>query len=132
MKYLLDTHVLLWFLIDERKKLSEHAIKILNDESIYLHFSVASIWEIAIKKSLGKPNFQYNPKQIAGELIKLGFIELPIGINHVCAIGGLPNIHSDPFDRLLLVQSKLNQLTLMTADKYILQYEQDNVMNVGR
>lgn len=125
--YLLDTHVLIWFLIGDTDKLSAATIDIFNDDSSELYFSVASIWELAIKASLGKPDFNYDPKQIAGELLRLGFIELPISISHVCAIGNLPQIHSDPFDRLLLIQSKLEKLTLLTADALILKYAQINI-----
>ncbi len=128
--YLLDTHVLIWFLTGDTDKLSAKTIEILNDDSFELYFSVASIWELSIKASLGKPNFNYDPKQIAGELLRLGFIELPITINHVCAIGSLPLIHGDPFDRLLLVQAKLEKLTLLTADALVLKYEQINVKDV--
>ncbi len=132
MKYLLDTHVLIWFLIDNREKLSPTIINILNDEKVDLYFSIASIWEMSIKYSLGKPDFQYNPKQIAGELLKLGFIQLDISLNHVCATGDLPRIHNDPFDRLLLVQAKLDNLTLLTADNYILQYQYGNILDVRK
>ncbi len=132
MKYLLDTHVLIWFLVDNREKLSPSIINIFNDESIDLYFSVASIWEMSIKYSLGKPDFQYEPKQIAGELLKLGFIQLDISINHVCAVGDLPRIHNDPFDRLLLVQAKLDNLTLLTADNHILQYQYGTIRDVKK
>ena len=128
--YLLDTHVLLWFLTGNTDKLSIETVDILNDISSGLYFSVASIWELSIKASLNKPDFSYDPKQIAGELLRLGFIELRITINHVCAIGSLPLVHGDPFDRLLLVQSKLEKLTLMTADANILRYEQGQVKDV--
>ena len=128
--YLLDTHVLIWFLIGDTDKLSTATIDVFNDDTAKLYFSVASIWELSIKASLGKPNFNYDPKQIAGELLRLGFIELPIAINHVCAISSLPKIHSDPFDRLLLIQSKLEKLTLMTADALILKYNQAQVRDV--
>lgn len=128
--YLLDTHVLIWFLIGDTDKLSTATIDVFNDDTAKLYFSVASIWELSIKASLGKPNFSYDPKQIAGELLRLGFIELPIAINHVCAISSLPKIHSDPFDRLLLIQSKLEKLTLMTADALILKYNQAQVRDV--
>ncbi len=132
MKYLLDTHVLIWFLIDNKDKLSPTIINIFHDEKVDLYFSIASIWEMSIKYSLGKPDFQYNPKQIAGELLKLGFIQLDISINHVCAIADLPRIHNDPFDRLLLVQAKLDNVTLLTADNHILQYQYGSIRDVRK
>ncbi|WP_367107494.1 type II toxin-antitoxin system VapC family toxin [uncultured Psychrobacter sp.] len=128
--YLLDTHVLIWFLINDKEKLSTETIEIFNDEANMLYFSVASIWELSIKASLGKPDFSYDPKQIAGELLRLGFVELPISISHVCAIDTLPLIHRDPFDRLLLVQAKLEKLVLLTADTFILKYERINIQDV--
>ncbi len=130
--YLLDTHVLIWFLIDRQESLSTEVIEIFNNEANTLYFSVASIWELSIKASLGKPDFDYDPKKIAGELLRLGFIELPISISHVCAINNLPQIHKDPFDRLLLIQSKLEKLTLLTADGLILRYERMNIVDVRR
>lgn len=84
MSYLLDTHVLIWFLTDNKEKLSATTLAIFNDETADLYFSIASIWELSIKASLGKPDFSYDPKKIAGELLRLGFIKLPISISHVC------------------------------------------------
>ncbi len=130
MTYLLDTHVLIWFLTENTNRLSATTVTIFNDETVDLCFSVASIWELSIKHSLDKLIFDYDPKQIAGELLKLGFIELPITINHVCAIGDLPQIHGDPFDRLLMVQAKHENMTLLTADKSILKYQQIYVQDV--
>lgn len=130
--YLLDTHVLIWFLTGDTDKLSAVTVDILNDDGSSLYFSVASIWELAIKASLGKPDFDYDPKQIAGELLRIGFIELPISVSHVCAIGNLPQIHGDPFDRLLLIQSKLEKLTLLTADTLILKYEKIDIKDVRK
>lgn len=121
--------VLLWFLIENCEKLSKNCQKILLDESNQLYFSKASIWEIAIKYSLGKPDFEYNPKEITDELLRLGFKVLEIEFVHFYAMVDLPKIHKDPFDRLLIVQAKQEQLKLLTADKMILQYDEPFILN---
>lgn len=123
MKYLLDTHILLWFLTENVEKLSENCQQILLNESNQLYFSKASIWEIAIKYGLGKPDFDYNPKEIADELLRLGFVCLEIEFLHLYGVANLSKIHRDPFDRLLIVQAEQEKLQLLTADKAILQYD---------
>lgn len=123
MNYLLDTHILLWFLTENCEKLSPNCQTILLDENNALYFSKASIWEIAIKYSLGKPDFDYDPQEIVNELLKLGFVQLDIEFNHLYAITKLPMVHRDPFDRLLIVQAELENLKLLTADGLILQYQ---------
>ncbi|WP_230661733.1 type II toxin-antitoxin system VapC family toxin [Psychrobacter sp. I-STPA10] len=130
MKYLLDTHVLIWFLTQNCKQLSAQTLKILNEPSNILYFSTASIWEMTIKASLDKPNFQYDPKMIVDELLNLGFIEMNILLPHVLDVGNLPQIHRDPFDRLLLVQAKIEGVKLLTADNHIVQYQQSYVIDV--
>ncbi|OPH37867.1 hypothetical protein B5J94_04970 [Moraxella lacunata] len=129
MSYLLDTHVLLWFLTANCEKMSDNCQRILLDENNHLCFSKASIWEISIKYSLGKPDFDYNPKQITQELLRLGFDCLEIEFSHLFEIGNLPKIHKDPFDRLLIVQAKLENLKLLTADNAILQYDKSFILN---
>ncbi|MGK8250314.1 type II toxin-antitoxin system VapC family toxin [Moraxella lacunata] len=109
--------------------MSDNCQRILLDENNHLCFSKASIWEISIKYSLGKPDFDYNPKQITQELLRLGFDCLEIEFSHLFEIGNLPKIHKDPFDRLLIVQAKLENLKLLTADNAILQYDKSFILN---
>lgn len=129
MRYLLDTHVLLWFLTENLAKLSPTCQKILLDESNHLYFSKASIWEIAIKHSLGKPDFECNPQEIGQELLRLGFLCLDIELSHLYGVVDLPMIHKDPFDRLLIIQAESENLQLLTADKAILQYNQAFILD---
>lgn len=131
MSYLLDTQVLLWFLTENCEKMSDNCQKILLDENNRLYFSKASIWEISIKYSLGlgKPNFDYNPKQITQELLRLGFDCLEIKFSHLFKIGNLSKIQKDPFDRLLIVQAELENLKLPTTDNAILQYNKPFILN---
>lgn len=130
MSYLLDTHILLWFLTENCDNLSKNCQKILLDERNSLCFSKVSIWEIAIKYGLGKPDFDYNPKEIADELLQLGFNCLDIEFSHLYGVVNLPKIHKDPFDRLLIIQAEQENLQLLTADTYILQYKKEFILDV--
>lgn len=116
MTALLDTHVLLWML-DDSKRLGEGARRWLDGQP-RVHVSVASLWELSIKRDLGKLHAPENlPELIEGS----GVEWLPIEPRHVWGIGaivGLP--HRDPFDRLLLAQAHQERLTLLTADAILL------------
>lgn len=129
MKYLLDTHVLLWFLTENCENMSEHCQEILLNEQNTLYFSKVSIWEMAIKYSLGKPDFDYNPQEIVNELLRLGFRVLDVDIAHLYAIVDLPLLHQDPFDHLLIVQAEQEKLQFLTADRAILQYDKPFIFN---
>ncbi|OOH90786.1 hypothetical protein BMT54_03910 [Pasteurellaceae bacterium 15-036681] len=130
MKYLLDTHVLLWFLLDERQHFSKRSLDLLLNEDNILYFSTASIWEIAIKSSLQKPDFPYDPQLIANELIEQGFIEQPISLKHTFALPKLPFLHNNPFDRLLICQAEQENLQFLTADQKILQYQKSFIWDI--
>lgn len=129
-KYLLDTHVLIWFLTDNRKKLSPQTLAIFHDESQTLYFSTASIWEMSIKHNLGRPDFQYDPTQIANELLNLGFEMLNISLEHTLRVKNMPLIHNDPFDRLLIAQAERENLTFLTADNAVIQYDKNFIVDV--
>lgn len=124
MKYLLDTHILLWA-VEDNPKLSQKARQIINNEDNELLFSVASIWEIAIKVGRGKPDFLFNPSLLRRVLLDAGYLEIPILGHHVPFVQELPNIHKDPFDRLLIATAKMEGFILMTADGHIAKYSQD-------
>ncbi|MDO4224162.1 MAG: type II toxin-antitoxin system VapC family toxin [Acinetobacter sp.] len=131
MNYLLDTHILLWFLSEERhSKFSQKSIDILLDERNELYFSVVSIWEMAIKYSLGKPDFDYDPQEILQELLRQGFKQLDMNVQHIFSMMHLPSIHRDPFDRLLIAQAQVEKLQFFTADQAILNYTLTNIINV--
>ncbi|MBC7750895.1 MAG: type II toxin-antitoxin system VapC family toxin [Candidatus Saccharibacteria bacterium] len=121
MKLLLDTHVLLWA-AGNPEKLSVEARALLNDPENELFFSAASLWEIAIKHSLGRDDFQVNPRLLRRGLLDNGYSELPIGSEHAVSIDSLPMIHKDPFDRMLVAQAIFEGITLLTADTLVAQY----------
>jgi len=121
MKLLLDTHLLLWA-AGGPNRLSAAARKLINTPANALLFSAASVWEVAIKRGLGRKDFQANPRLLRRGLLDNGYTELPILSDHVVAIESLPPIHEDPFDRLLLAQATVEGITLLTADSVVAQY----------
>jgi len=121
MKLLLDTQVLLWA-AGEPKRLSAAARKLLLDPHHELLFSAASLWEIAIKSTLGREDFQVEPRLLRRGLLDNGYVEVPITSQHAVSIDLLPPLHRDPFDRLLLAQALTKGLTLVTADAQLARY----------
>ena len=118
MDILIDTHVLLWWLADD-EFLSETTRDLIADPSNEITISAASGWEIVIKRALGKLAFDGDlEKEIAGQ----GFKPLPVTFAHAAEISALPNIHRDPFDRMLVAQARIENLCLLTADQNILRY----------
>jgi PIN domain nuclease of toxin-antitoxin system len=85
-------------------------------------FSSASLWEIAIKSGLGRDDFQVDARLLRRGLLDNGYGELPVTSEHAVAIDGLPPIHKDPFDRLLVAQSMVEGITLLTSDPLVAQY----------
>lgn len=121
MKVLLDTHLILWA-AGIPEELPLEARRIIKDESNELFFSAANIWEIAIKASLQKENFQIDVRVLRRNLLDNGYIELPIESAHTVFIQSLPPIHKDPFDRILVAQATEEGITLLTADAIVAQY----------
>ncbi len=121
MKLLLDTHLLLWAAA-EPGRLSASARKLMKDVKNELMFSAASFWEIASKRGLGRNDFQCDPRLLRRGLLDNGYSELPIGADHALAIEGLPPIHKDPFDRLLIAQAIVEGITLLTSDPLVAKY----------
>ncbi|HEV2486450.1 MAG TPA: type II toxin-antitoxin system VapC family toxin [Terracidiphilus sp.] len=121
MKFLLDTRFVLWVPI-ESTRISSAARRVLSNRSNQLFFSVSSIWEIAIKRGLQRWDFLFDPMEIRRLLIENGYEELPVLGQHAVAIGNLPAIHKDPFDRILIAQAMVEGITLLTADAVIAQY----------
>ena len=120
MKYLLDTHALLWYLLDDRK-LSAKAHHIIDTEECY--YSRVSLWEIAIKQSLGKLQYKKTIPEIVQMCQDEEFDILPIEDNHFERLKTLEFIHNDPFDRLLIAQAQSNNVTIITKDSIISQYD---------
>jgi PIN domain nuclease of toxin-antitoxin system len=121
MKVLLDTQLLLWA-AGQPQRLSVAARKLLNDPRNELLFSAASLWEIAIKNTLGRADFQVEPRLLRRGLLDNGYTELPITSQHAVNIDGLPPLHKDPFDRLLLAQALSEGITLITGDAQLARY----------
>ena len=121
MKLLLDTHILLWA-AGNPERLSKEAFELLSDEGNELFFSAASTWEIVIKNSLGRDDFQVDVRVLRRGLFDNGYQELPITSEHTIAIDHLPPIHKDPFDRILVAQANAEGITLLTTDALVVQY----------
>lgn len=110
--YLLDTHVLLWWL-SEPERLSPHAARAIGDGSNSLHFSAAGAWEMAIKKGLGRLDYPGNlPAVLADNRIE----PLPVTLAHALAVADLPLHHRDPFDRIQIAQAQREDLIVVTRD----------------
>ena len=121
MKFLLDTHLLLWA-VGEPERLSAAARRQLNNQENELLFSAASLWEIAIKSSLGREDFEVEARLLRRSLLDNGYIELPVTSQHAVSIEGMPGLHKDPFDRLLLAQAITEGITLLTGDAQLARY----------
>jgi PIN domain nuclease of toxin-antitoxin system len=121
VKLLLDTHLLLWA-AESIERVPPGVRKSMADPENELLFSVASLWEIAIKSSLKRPDFQVDARVLRRGLIDNGYRELPILSEHAVAIDALPPIHKDPFDRLLIAQATVEGITLLTDDTTVAQY----------
>ncbi|MGF1477039.1 MAG: type II toxin-antitoxin system VapC family toxin [Geminicoccaceae bacterium] len=121
MKFLLDTHLLLWA-VGERRRLSSDTRAVLSDPRTELLFSAASLWEIAIKLSLGRTDFTVDPRVLRRGLLENEYKELPILSEHVVAVTDLPAIHKDPFDRVLVAQAQIEAITLLTSDAVVARY----------
>ncbi|RUV36043.1 type II toxin-antitoxin system VapC family toxin [Mesorhizobium sp. M7A.F.Ca.MR.148.00.0.0] len=121
MKLLLDTHLLLWA-AGEPDRLTPAALAEIEDPENELLFSPASLWEIAIKRRLGRDDFQVDPRLLRRGLFDNGYHDLPITSEHALAIDGLPAIHKDPFDRILVAQATIEGITLLTMDDLVARY----------
>jgi PIN domain nuclease of toxin-antitoxin system len=121
MKLLLDTHLLLW-VAGAPRRLSPAARKLINDPASDLLFSAASLWEIAIKRGLGRSDFRADPRLLRRGLIENGYSELAISGEHALAVDSLPRLHKDPFDRMLIAQAMVEGVTLLTADPRLTEY----------
>ncbi len=121
MKLLVDTHILLWAAADP-DRIPDDARNLIDTNDNELFFSAASIWEITIKHGLGRNDFQVDVQQLYDGLLDNGYIELPIQSRHAIAIESLPLIHKDPFDRILIAQSTVEGITLLTSDSVVAQY----------
>ena len=123
MRLLLDTHVLLWWLIGS-DRLGGNAREAIADLANTVYVSAASIWEIAIKRAQGKlPVPPDVSTWLPAEMTAYSFLAVPITVDHAAAVEHLPPHHRDPFDRLLIAQAQAEQLTLVTSDAAISRYD---------
>lgn len=121
MKLLADTHLLLWA-AGWPERLPKAARVLFDDPKNELLFSAASLWEVAIKCRLGRADFQVDPRLLRRGLLDNGYAELAITSEHAVAVDLLPAIHKDPFDRILIAQSTVEGVILLTADPLVSQY----------
>jgi PIN domain nuclease of toxin-antitoxin system len=121
MKVLLGTHLLLWAAGDP-DRLPPAARPFLEDLQNELLFSPASLWEIAIKRGLDRPDFRVDPRLLRRGLLDNGYTELPIMSVHAVGVEALPPIHKDPFDRILIAQSMVEGILLLTSDAIVGRY----------
>jgi PIN domain nuclease of toxin-antitoxin system len=121
VKLLLDTHLLLWA-AGQPERLSKQARRLLSDPGNELLFSAASLWEIAIKRNLGRADFKVEPRLLRRGLLDNGYRELAITSAHVLELDALPAHHKDPFDRILVAQALSEGITLLTVDPMVAKY----------
>ncbi|MGH8282676.1 MAG: type II toxin-antitoxin system VapC family toxin [Gammaproteobacteria bacterium] len=121
MKLLLDTHLLLWA-AGQPETLSAEARQLLDNPHNELIFSAASLWEITIKRALGREDFRVEPRLLRRGLMDNGYSELAITSEHAIATDNLPPIHKDPFDRILVAQTLIEGITLLTTDPLVAKY----------
>ncbi len=121
MSFLLDTHLLLWAagLPDRLPGVAQALLEDPESEPVY---SAASLWEVAIKNGLGRPDFRVDPHLLRRGLLENGYTELSVSGAHAVAVDLLPAIHKDPFDRLLVAQAQVEGLTLLTVDPVVGRY----------
>ncbi|MBI4861427.1 MAG: type II toxin-antitoxin system VapC family toxin [Candidatus Riflebacteria bacterium] len=121
MRILLDTHLLLWATARSRR-LPAEARGLLEDPANEIHYSAASLWEIAIKLGLRRTDFEVDLGLLRATLPDMGFVELPVTGAHAERLVLLPPIHKDPFDRMLVAQSLSEPLVLLTNDGLLAEY----------
>ncbi len=122
MKVLLDTHVFLWWITDD-PRISPKVSTIMVDGDNDLFLSAASIWEIAIKARLGRLQLPENPDSyLAEQMVSNAIQSLSITMQHALRVYNLPDIHKDPFDRIIIAQALLEDMPILTKDDYIPRY----------
>ena len=122
MRYLLDTHAFLWF-FSGSDNLSGKAKTEIGNPNHKVYISIASIWEIAIKMSLGKLQLDFRLDQLKTEIFKNQIGILPLHFDHIISLTDLEHLHKDPFDRILICQAKGEKLTIISRDKHFKRYK---------
>ena len=121
MRLLLDTRLLLWA-VSQSGRLSSAARQLIGDPDNEVCFSTVSIWEVAIKQGRGHDDFEVDPRLLRRGLLDNLYRELPVTGEHAVAIANLPLLHRDPFDRMLVAQSMVEGIVLLTSDPLVAQY----------
>ena len=121
MSFLLDTHVLLWA-AGAPERLPTDTRQLLEDPATELIFSAASLWEVAIKNSLARSDFNVDVRLLRRKLLENDYTELAVTGAHAVAVDSLPPIHKDPFDRILVAQAQVEMVTLLTVDEIVERY----------
>ena len=119
IRLLLDTHALLWWLANDRK-LPRDVRETIADPANEVFVSAASVWEISIKRALGR--LELDTDDLEQAVVGSGFQPLPISFAHAVAVGGLPPVHRDPFDRMIVAQSRVERLRIVTHDRVFERY----------
>lgn len=119
MRILLDTHLMLWWLMSDRR-LPKQAERLITDSDNEVYVSAASVWEIAIKSALGR--IEGDVTEIEAALEPSGLVQLPINGKHAVQVSKLPLYHQDPFDRMLVAQSLVEPMRLLTHDRILERY----------
>lgn len=122
MRILVDTHVLIWMATGNMHRLSSLAVSLVGGKENEVWFSAISIVEIAIKQSLGRPDFTVDAGTVRQAFLDICFKELVVDGVHATHLAKLPQLHRDPFDRLLVAQANADGLTLITADEQLARY----------
>ncbi len=123
MKYILDTHAFLWFICED-KQLSRNACDIIRKRDNEIYFSAGSAWEISIKTGLGRLSIREELESfLIDQLAVNRTLSLPITLSHAAFTRNLPTIHKDPFDRILIAQSIVEDMPLITRDRTMGKYD---------
>ena len=123
--FLLDTHTLIWTILEDDKITDSTKEILISSDNLFV--SIASLWEIAIKQSIGKLDIIYSIERIADESVKNEIKILDIKPRHLDAIRTLPPIHNDPFDRLIIAQAMTEGMKIITKDGMIPKYDIETI-----
>ena len=121
MRFLVDTHILLW-MTGMSQRLPRKARDLIEHLDNTIVFSTISIWEVAIKTGRARSDFTIDARRLRENLLENGYEELPVFGQHAAAVADLPDIHKDPFDRILVAQAFVEGISLITADKTVASY----------
>jgi len=121
VRLLLDTHLLLWA-VASSQRVSPEVRSLIEDPRNDVFFSAASLWEIAIKSTLRRKDFRVDLPLMQSAMSDMGVIELPVRSEHAVRVTELPPVHRDPFDRLLVAQSLVEPMVLLTNDAVLARY----------